>query len=189
MLQAVCVVPPAQLPVSLAQLKAALQIEHDDDDEDLTGLIGAAVAHLDGRAGTLGQALVAQTWQQDLPGWPPGGVIRLPLGPARAVESILYHDAAGVVRTLPADAYGPPLTDARGPYVRLRGALPAAARRDDAVSVRWVAGFGGPDDVPTNIRRAIMLLVGHWYRPPKEGGEGVPAAVVATLGPMRVRRV
>ncbi|MGQ3674261.1 head-tail connector protein [Xanthobacter sp. TB0139] len=189
MLQAVCVTPPAQLPVSLEALKAALRIDHDDDDADLTALIGAATSYLDGRAGILGRALLMQTWQQDLPGWPRGGVIRLSLGPVRSVDSILYRDKSGAVQTLPPASYSSPLVDDLGPFVRLRGSLPDLAREDDAVSVQWVAGYGAPEDVPDNICRAIMLLVGHWYAPPSNGGgEGVPPAVRAMLGPSMMRR-
>ncbi len=166
------VVPPAELPVSLAEAKAHLRVEHDDDDALIARQISAATGMLDGYHGRLHRALVRQTWQVDLPGLPPGGVVRLPLGDAVSVDSIMYRDRAGAVQTLSPADYSGPVLDGLGPFVRVRN-RPDAGAWDDAVMVRFACGYGGPDDVPDLIRQAILLLVGHWYAQRETAGEAV----------------
>jgi hypothetical protein len=42
---------------------------------------------------------------------------------------------------------------------------PTAYPRDDAFTVVFVAGY---DEIPTNIQRAVRLIVAHWYEHRKE---------------------
>ncbi|MFG1417021.1 head-tail connector protein [Xanthobacter sp. V0B-10] len=190
MLAPVRVTAPPEAPVSLAQAKAHLRVDHDDDDLYIAALIDAAAAHLDGWSGILGRALVTQAWRQDYCGFPAGGKLRLPLAPVLSVESIAYRDAAEAVQVLDADAYSGVLADGLGPYVRLaHRSWPATERREDAVSVTFTAGYGGPADVPAAIRHAMLLLVGHWYDA-REAASGtvmteLPLGVSALLAPYR----
>ncbi len=177
------VVPPAALPVSLSDAKAHLIVDHGDHDALIERQIAAATDMLDGYHGKLHRALVRQTWQVDLPGVPPGGVIRLPLGPAISVDSIMYRDRAGAVQTLPAADYSGPVLDGLGPFVRVRS-RPDLGPWDDAVMVRFTCGAGAPEDVPALIRQAILLLVGHWYAQREAAGDSlveVPLAVSAII--------
>ncbi|WP_454914989.1 head-tail connector protein [Xanthobacter sediminis] len=191
MLAPVRVTAPAAAPVSLGEAKAHLRIDHEDDDLYVTALIDAATAHLDGWSGILGRALVTQTWRQSLAAFPADGVIRLPLAPVSTVVQITCRDAEGAEQMLDPSAYSGPLADGLGPYVRLApGPRPATARRDDAVSVDFIAGYGGPADVPPAIRHAILLLVGHWYavREPVNIGNitsNLDFSVTALLAPYR----
>ena len=189
MLAPVRVTAPAEAPISLAQAKAHLRIDYEDDDLYIAALIDAATGHLDGWSGLLGRALVTQTWRQDFPSLPADGKFRLPLAPVAAVSSITYLDAEGAVQTLDPAAYTLPVADGLGPYVRLVAAPPATARRDDAVSVTFTAGYGPPADVPAAIRHALLLLVGHWYAA-REAASAVamtelPLGVSALLAPFR----
>jgi uncharacterized phiE125 gp8 family phage protein len=192
MLAPVRVIPPAELPVSLEEAKAHLRIDFGDDDFYVAGLIEAATAHLDGWSGILGRALVTQTWRQDLCGFPCDGVIRLPLAPVQAVTAITYRDEVGADMTLDPGVTTEVMTDALGPFVRLRGgqSWPATAQGDDAVSVVFTAGYGASSAVPQAIRHAILLLVGHWHatREPVNIGNitsNLDFAVTALLAPFR----
>lgn len=189
MLAPVRVTAPADAPVSLAQAKAHLRVDHEDDDLYIAALIDAATGHLDGWPGILGRALVSQTWRQGSSCFPADGVIRLPLAPVVSVESITYLDPESAVQALDAAAYTAPVADGLGPYVRLVVAPPATARRDNAVSVTFAAGYGAPADVPAAIRHALLLMVGHWYAA-REAASAVamtelPLGVSALLAPFR----
>ncbi len=58
------------------------------------------------------------------------------------------------------------------------------ARSGEPVVVRYVAGYGVAGDVPALLKRAMLLLIGHWY----ENREAVVVAsgTVATALPLAV---
>uniref|UniRef100_UPI002AFFC390 head-tail connector protein n=1 Tax=Hoeflea sp. TaxID=1940281 RepID=UPI002AFFC390 len=84
----VLVTPPAILPVSLAEARLHLRVDEDADDTLITSLIGAAVDHLDGWTGILGQCLVEQEWRQDFDAF--ASCLSLPLGPVTSITSVDY---------------------------------------------------------------------------------------------------
>lgn len=188
MLAPVRTADPTSLPVDIAAAKAQCQVEHDDDNALLEGLIQAATSHLDGYTGILGRALVTQTWRQDFPAF--CSTLRLPLRPIASVSLVTYYDGENVQRTLASSVYTLRL-DAAGYCLGLKPAQswPGAYRRDDAISVTFVAGTT-PAAVPAAIRQALLMLVGHWYanrEPVVIGGAGteLPMAVQALLAPFR----
>jgi uncharacterized phiE125 gp8 family phage protein len=187
MLAPVRTIAPAETPVSLAEAKAHLRVEHSDDDALITGLIAAATDHLDGWSGVLGRCLVTQTWRQDFAGF--ADCLRLPLGPVASITSVTYLDGDNAEQTLPDTDYQL-LTDALGALVALAPgrSWPATCARPDAVSVTFVAGSAA-DDVPPALKVAIMLLVGHWYER-REAIDGntlaeLPFSVSALIAPYR----
>ena len=149
---------PANMPVSLAEAKAHLRVDHDDQDDLITAQIKAATVWLDGYAGILGRALITQTWRQDFAGF--ADRLPLPVSPVISVVGVSYFDAGNVQQTLDAGVYDL-LADARGAYITLRPgqSWPATFRRADAVSVTFTAGYGAAADVPEPIRQAILLIV------------------------------
>lgn len=189
-------------PVRISQPKPLLTVPEakkhcnataPDDDALIAGLIAAAEAYLDGRAGVLGRAMVAQTWQQDFADF--GDILRLPLGDLMTVVTVSYYDVLNIQRTLDSSVYVA-RTDEHGPFITLNPgqSWPATFLRDDAVRVIWRAGYGEtPAAVPANIRLAALLLVGLWYdtraaataASPSE----VPFAVSALVAPHRRIRI
>lgn len=177
MLKPVRTVAPAALPVSLNEAKAHCRVDTADDDTLLTGLIEAAVSHLDGYGGVLGRAIMAQTWARDFDGFGTGG-LRLPVGDLISVTSVAYYDIANQVQTLSSAVYTA-FTDELGPYVALKPdhVWPLTYGRPDAVRVTWQAGFGASAvNVPAAIRHAILLMVGHWYENREASVVGAPVA-------------
>lgn len=178
-------VAPADLPVTLEDMKSYCVVMHDDDDAVLMAMQAAAVSHLDGWSGILGRCIVTQTWAQDFTGF--CTPMRLPLGPVASIDSIVYFDTAGDQQTLSSDVYVL-RADALGGYVDLKvgQAWPATQGRPDAVTVTFVAG-SAPADVPAAIKAAISMLVAHWYRHREAVAEGsvakIPFGVDAMLAP------
>lgn len=158
MLAPVRTVAPANMPVSLAEAKAHLRVDHDDQDDLISAQIKAATAWLEGYSGILGRALVTQTWRQDFGSF--ANRIPLPLTPVTAIENVNYFDADDVQQTLDPSVYAL-LADARSAYLALQPgqSWPSAYRRDDAVSITFTAGYGAAADVPEPIRQAILLIV------------------------------
>ena len=162
MLAPVRTVAPATMPVSLAEAKAHLRVDHDDQDDLITAQIRAATAWLDGYAGILGRALVTQTWRQDFVGF--ADHLALPISPVIAIVSISYFDVGNVQQTLDPGLYDL-FANARGAHVALRPgqSWPATFHRADAVSIAFTAGYGAAADVPEPIRHAILLIVQRLY--------------------------
>lgn len=183
-------VAPAEALLTLAEVKTHLRIDHAEEDDYLSGLVEAATAHLDGRAGILGRALVTQTWAQDWSGFPALDCIRLPLPDVQSA-TITYHDDDDTEQAFGGDQWH--LTqDARSSLILLNRAAswPAAGGRPDAVTITMVAGFGAAGDVPRPIRTAALMLLASWYENREAVNVGnivsvLPIAVDALLTPYR----
>jgi uncharacterized phiE125 gp8 family phage protein len=172
---------PESLPVTLAEAKAQLRVDHTDEDALITRLVKAATAYLDGRTGILGRCLVTQTWELTLDAFP-AEEIELPLGPVQSVTSVKYVDTAGVTQTVPeADYY---LDNASiSAWVMPQIEWPDTMEAANAVTVRYVAGTA-PAAVPDALRHAILVMVSAWYD--KRAAGDMPLAAGALIAPHRV---
>ena len=183
----------AEQPVTLAEAKAHLRVLTTDEDSLIGALVAAAAAHLEGRSGVLGRALVTQTWDVRFDRFPfagNNGRIELPLPPLQSVTSVKYLDFTGTEVTLAADQYA---VDTGHMIGRLRPAYgltwPSTRDEDGAVRIRFVAGYGSASAVPTPIKQAILLLVGHWWINREAAGDAkgpLAFAVDALTTPYRI---
>lgn len=200
---------PTVEPVTTSEAIDHLRVGDSPPDQTLIdSLITAATAHIDGRDGWLGRQIITATWEYYLDEFPFEDFIRLPLAPVQSITSIKYIDTDGVEQTLSeSDAdHGWQLSKdlTWRPRIDLKHdkSWPPTRVQRDAVRIRFVAGYSGdgasPEDlranVPTPIKQAILLLIGHLY----ENREAVlvsdrsstsavtmPLAVEALLTPYR----
>ena len=189
LLDLVRVVAPAADVVTVAELKAQVRLLSSEEDAVLRGYLDAATGHLDGYAGVLGRALVAQTWVLHLAGFPACGRIELPLAPLISVGSVAYVDADGATQTLSASVY----EAHAGPRAELTLAdgqsWPSTAARARAVSVTFTAGYGAAgEDVPAPLRLAVTLQAAAYDAGRVKVGE-IDPAVLALIGPYRRIRI
>lgn len=183
---------PALEPVTTAEAKAHLRVEHADEDD----LIGALVKTSRQRIEAfLSRALIEQTWDVVYECFPRDGVaIELPLPPLQSVTSVTYIDLSGDAQTWASSNYtveAPAGEDA--PHGRIVPKFlteyPVAARYASAVTVRFVAGFGpDPTDVPEVYRRALLADLAHLYENREAGiaGRPLPRNVQDLLGSVSV---
>lgn len=156
--------PPASEPVSLAEAKEQLRIDHSDEDGFITGLIEAARLYFEEAAR---RAFITQTWRLSLDEWPDDSdEIELPRPPLQSVTSVVYTDEDGNATTWSTDDYIVDTDSEPGrivlasnknwPGVTLYPANP--------IQITFVAGYGNDStDVPATYRQGIKLLIGHWY--------------------------
>lgn len=153
---------PTAEPVTLAEAKSHLRVDSADDDTLITALIAAARLHLDGKDGWLGRALVTQTWDLLLDDFQ--GVIRLPLAPVQSITSVTYLDTAGVLQTLAASKYRTDLVTEPARITEEFGMVwPSTYGVVNAVTIRFVAGYGAPGAVPEAIKLGLKALIAHFY--------------------------
>ena len=184
---------PALEPVSLAEAKAHLRLETNDDDTLLQSLITTSRLHIEA---ALGLALITQSWSWMFDHWPRGERVVLPLRPVQAVTHVRVWRQDGTSQTLPADNF---ILDGQGNPARLLPVAPAAlvepGQPGNGIEIGFTAGFGASArDVPATIRHALLLLITHWYehREPVEIGasvNAVPVMVSELLHAHRRRRL
>lgn len=156
------VTAPSALPISVAEAKAQMRVEGNDEDTIIERLINAAVAFVDVQ-GVLGFAMITQTWGQ----WvgPNPGTVMLSLGPVQSVSAIKYYDINGTLQTATLadfNVFGTPNRITISP--KSGNAWPVTQTRDDAIKIEYVIGYGATSaSVPQTVRHALMMLVAHWY--------------------------
>ncbi len=153
-------VQPAEEPVSLAEAKLHLRIDHNDEDTQIASLITAARIHCEDIAR---RAFVTRTYRADLWRW--HDLIALPYPPLASVESIVYIDQAGQQHTLDSSVYGVDTHAEPGRiYLAQNQVWPATVLRDYApIQITYTAGYGDAEDVPETYKAAIKLYLAHLY--------------------------
>lgn len=155
---------PATMPVSVKEARDQCRFTSTAEDAVFEEFIAAAVGMLDGPAGTLGRAIVQQTWLLEMPtGWP--RCLVLPIEPVISV-TVRYVDAGGALVELDASRVDLIRTPSAPTILNFVGSgdLPALGMSDWPLQIEIEAGFGpDPSDVPSPIRTAILMIVAHWH--------------------------
>lgn len=182
------VTKPAKEPVTLAEAKAHLRVDANDDDTYISSLITSArmlLEELEWRT------YITTTYEMTARKFATRIYLRRP--PAQSVVSIQYIDANGVLQTLDASKY---VLNANAVPAYIEPAYgevwPTIRQGPEAVRIQYKAGYGDNEsDVPEYTRQAILLLVGHWYRTREAVTERqareVPFAVSQLLRPVHWR--
>lgn len=151
---------PAAEPISLAQAKDFLRVEHDDDDAVIGALIAGARIHIETATR---RALLTQDWRLVRDRWPREG--RVPVLPVPLQQAIAarVHNADGTTTTLNLGGVAADLTRAPAILDFTWSAMPAPGRATAGIEIDIRVGYGAASDVPEPLRQAIRLLVAHWY--------------------------
>ncbi len=155
------VTAPANEPISIVEAKAHLRVEIDNDDVLIDSYIVAARQHVEQ---VHGRALITQTWRLTLQAWPTRGYILLPTPPLQSVTSVVYTDEDGADTTWNAANYIVSTDRCRLVLAKDVSWPTTPLYASDPIAIKYVVGFGAAaGTVPTHLRQAIMLIVGHWY--------------------------
>ena len=206
-----CITPPLGEPLSLAEVKLHLRVDHDHEDSLIEGLITAAREYVELN---IGGCLPEQVRGAYLDSWPIAP-LRLPWGPVIGIESVKYLDGDGAEHEADAGSY---YLTAGGEIALLPGqAWPKSSLKGKgAIEIAYSAGYPpevttipgetpepsdeDPDpkplpdtevtdyggNVPQGLRQAMLLLIGQWYEL-REGASGEKYVVRAV--PYGVRQL
>lgn len=180
---------PAVEPITLAEAKQFLRVEHDDDDDIIGALIAGSRIHVETQTR---RALITQSWRLTRDVWPETGCLALLPVPVRTLDAVRVYKSDGT--TLALDLAGFALDNSAAParLSLVHGAPPAPERRAAGIEIDVTCGYGdAPTDVPEPLRQAIRLLVAHWYenrRIVAASGEAavLPQSASALIAPYQV---
>lgn len=173
-------VQPTAHPVTLAEAKAHLKVEHTADDSYITALIGAATKMAETCTNRI---FTTRTILQRLDEWP-GMTIYPNVVPVISVVSIKYRDANGVLQTVPNTDYD---TDDTEPYrIRTKTQWPDTNNVIGNIELTYQAGYGQSASLtPEPIRHAILLIIGDMYENRQDSQRTLPTASEHLLNPYR----
>lgn len=185
---------PATEPLTVAEAKAHLRLEHDGDDDLVSRILTAA--REDAEA-FLNQTLVSTTYDVYWDNFPGQGddarsgpgydeadryALEVPRSPLVSVTHVKYYNAGGTLTTLTVNTdYTVDAVSNPGRIVPAYGtSWPVARVIPNAVTARVVCGYGAAAAVPSAIKSAILLIVGALYENREEFITGTIATRIPT---------
>lgn len=149
---------PGAEPITLAEAKLHLRVDHADEDGLISGLISVARRTCEDR---LERTLITTPWRLAATHFPPSGRLFLSMGPVQAVSSVQYLDTSGDLQTLA----GADWQLAEGLLMpAFNKSWPSTLCQPGAVRVEYTAGYGDAGgDVPAPIRHWLKLAIGDLY--------------------------
>ncbi|MCS0501087.1 head-tail connector protein [Ancylobacter mangrovi] len=186
---AMLIAGPEVEPLTLAEAKTYLRVDHDAEDALIGSLITAARATVEALTR---RVLIDQSWRIVRDAWPASGLIAAPVNPLKTITGAHVLDAEGAEVEVSTDAL---LADtARLPgLIRVAcGTVPVPGRPIAGIAIDVVAGHGADaDHVPSPLIEAVRVVLAHFYEHRDEQGAGAafPARLDALVAPFRVARL
>lgn len=179
------VTPPAIEPVTLDQALVQCHANAGIEDDWFTDAIRAAreEAEIYQR-----RAYIEQTVQLTFDTWPIMPIL-LPRAPTTEVISIKIYDIEDVETTIDVSNFLIDYDTCPARMTTISGySLPSISLRDLAsIKIQYTAGYGSSrDDVPRNIRQAILFYVAYMYENRSAEEEVVPKQFFHLLAPQRM---
>lgn len=151
--------PAAVQAVTLDDAKAHLRVTTSEEDEVIDGLIKSASQLVESETALSLTTQTFRLWVDDLPD---NLVVCLPRNPARNIAQIVWYDSEGTPVVLPGSAYFFNSTSRPARLKFDRAACPSGPC--NGIEIDFDAGFGNTGvDVPDLIKRAMKVLIAHWY--------------------------
>lgn len=176
---------PAIEPLTLAEAKSFLRVEHDADDDLIGVLMKAARCEVESATR---RALITQGWRIALDCWPASGRIVSPASPLRAVTVARVRDAGGDASALDLSAFTLDTVSSPGVIEFDRGLVTEPGQKIAGIEIEITAGYGETSaSVPEPLRQAMRLLIARYYEQrDRIADDKLPDTVAALIAPYRV---
>lgn len=173
--------PPASEPLTLAEVKTYLRVDHSNDDSLVTGMISAARQLCEGYTG---RSLITRSYSLYLDRWPGkassawfdgvregadiplyDGALPLPKPPLLSVTQINVYDINNSAAVFPAANYFVDTADTPGRIVLSLGVSPPVpTRAANGIEIRFTAGYGASaSNVPAMLQQGMKQVIAHLY--------------------------
>lgn len=163
--------PPGEEPISLDEVKLNSRIEHNDEDNLIESLIIEAREYCENYTE---KPFITQTRTKFLSCFDP--IVELSPN-LQQVSEIRYIDQQGQSQVLPDTDYMISKSGLYGSVYPVHDkSWPSVLHKIDAIEIDFTCGFGDSGDVPNTLKRAMFLLIDHWYTNRSAVTVGVNAA-------------
>lgn len=180
--------PPVE-PITLAEARTFLRVDHDTEDALIGSLITAARATVEALTR---RALIDQSWRIIRDAWPVSSLIAAPINPLREVTGAHVLDVAGAEMAVPVGAFICDIARLPGLIRVDRSMVVAPGRAIAGIAIDVVAGHGpDADHVPSPLIEAVRVVLAHFYEHRDVPGPGAafPARLDTLVAPFRVMRL
>lgn len=179
--------PPASEPVSLAEAKLFLRVDHNAEDDLIATLIGAAREAVEAGCG---RALITRRVRESLDIWRREAVqgAVLGIGPVSEVFAVRLIADNGAQSVIDPERYR--LEGRRDrPRLVFPPGLPATLRSAGGIEIEYEAGFAEEaGDLPLALRLATLQIVGALYEA-RLGEGGLSETARALMHPFAPARL
>jgi uncharacterized phiE125 gp8 family phage protein len=181
------VTPPASEPLTLAEVKEFLRVDHSDDDATLAIFIAAARQLCESYTRL---ALLPTTFEEYFDEFPEytgtyKDEIRLSRSPVSAVTYVKYIDGNETTITASASDYKTDLISQPARISPDNGWF-GTYETINAVFIRYVAGYANAAAVPAPLKHGMLLVIGDMYENRTDSVKRLPTAAEYLWNPYRV---
>jgi uncharacterized phiE125 gp8 family phage protein len=150
---------PATEPLSYSDVKAYLRLNDDSEEAFVTSLISVARQIVEGQ---IWRPLISQTWAMQFDYSEIGtNIYNINKAPLLSVTDVKYYDEDDTLQTLAASQYE---VDIYGSPARFRLInVPKLKDRMNAMQLNFTCGYANAAAVPSPIKQAMYLIIGHLY--------------------------
>jgi uncharacterized phiE125 gp8 family phage protein len=150
---------PATEPLSYSDVKAYLRLNDDSEQEFVTSLITVARQIVESQ---IWRPLISQTWAMQFDYSEIGtNIYNINKAPLLSVTDVKYYDEDNTLQTLAASQYE---VDIYGSPARFRLInVPKLKDRMNAMQLNFTCGYTNAAAVPSPIKQAMYLIIGHLY--------------------------
>jgi uncharacterized phiE125 gp8 family phage protein len=150
---------PATEPLSYSDVKAYLRLNDDSEQAFVTSLITVARQIVEGQ---IWRPLISQTWAMQFDYSEIGtNIYNINKAPLLSVTDVKYYDEDDTLQTLAASQYE---VDIYGSPARFRLInVPKLKDRMNAMQLNFTCGYTNAAAVPSPIKQAMYLIIGHLY--------------------------
>jgi uncharacterized phiE125 gp8 family phage protein len=156
--------PPTFSPVSIAELKRNLHIEHNDQDELMQELITRAVA---GSQMRTGRQYALATYTLYLDSYPDNNELEIELGPVNAITSVKYlAPGASLLTTVDPLKYQLDNIELTARLRFLESFTPDSERMN-VIEIEFTTGWATAGAIPKDLCEAMILTASDAYLHPE----------------------
>lgn len=153
------VTAPSTEPLTYAEAKAYLRLNDDSEQTFVTSLIVVARQLVEDQ---IWRPLISQVMSMNFDKSElTTQVYNINKSPLISVDSVTYYDLNNTLQTLAATQYE---SDIYGNPARFRiKTMPQVYDRMNALQVTFTCGYANAASVPTPIKQAMYMIIGHYY--------------------------